>query len=170
MYRFPLIPVFIHPSPVSFCHCVCQTVSVSPPSSPPDRHNIRCWMCTCGHQCVYSQQRIASIKLPHLCRERWILSRLWLMASDNITASYLTLFFLCPPYIWFPSQKQRTERKCLAADVATRCFWYPQPALYCSCSVDKMGLDWTEMWFMSPLHDYLDVSGGALVPFHLMEW
>lgn len=81
----------IHPSASFPSVCVYVFPSTFLPFSPCpfDRPNIRCLMCTCVHQRVYGQQCIASIKLPQLGRERQILSWLWLMASDNITASYL---------------------------------------------------------------------------------
>lgn len=88
-----------------FCPCVFMPNGVCfLRFSPSDRHNTRRLMCPCVSQRIYGCHCIASIKFPHLGRERRILSRLWRMPSDNITPPYSTLYLL-NSHIWFPTQK-----------------------------------------------------------------
>lgn len=86
-----------HPLPVlhlCFEHCFSHTF-LSPLPSLFDTPHKRYFMCTCVYPGVPDQRCVAHIKLSHLSRKRQTCFRLWLMASDNITAFYL--YFLPSP-------------------------------------------------------------------------
>lgn len=98
-----------HPLP---CLCLCfehrfSHASFSLLHSLFDTPHIRYFMCTCVYPGVVDQWCVAHIKLSHLSRERQTCWRLWLMASDNITASYL--YFLPPPPVFPLRSKELPE-------------------------------------------------------------
>lgn len=89
-----------HPLPcLRLCieHCFSHS-SLSLLHSLFDTPHRSYFMCTCVYPGVAAQRCVSHIKLSHLNRERQPSLWLWLMASDNVTAS--CLYFLPPPPVF----------------------------------------------------------------------
>lgn len=73
-----------------------------------DTPHRRYFMCTCAYPDVADQRCVPHIKLSHLSSERRTCLRLWLAASDNITASHV---FPASPTCFPPSDVKICLRK-----------------------------------------------------------